>query len=63
MPKRIAPTQQTPEPMPQTSGAWVRDADGGLRPLDAATAAQAGLDWPADLLDPPADPPTDHPAE
>lgn len=46
MPKRIEPTEQNPEPLPQTSGAWRRDADGGLTPLDEATAKQSGLDWP-----------------
>ena len=31
---------------PPAGGSWVREADGGLRPADAATAAGAGLEWP-----------------
>ncbi|MFM2056042.1 MAG: hypothetical protein RLY71_427 [Pseudomonadota bacterium] len=49
---RIEPTEQQPEPLPQSGGSWARDADGGLRPLDEATAIGAGLDWPAASVDP-----------
>jgi hypothetical protein len=47
---RIEPTPEIPEPNPPTSGNWIRDEDGGLRPADAATAATAGMafDEPAD---------------
>jgi hypothetical protein len=40
---RIEPTPEIPEPNPPTSGNWIRDLDGGLRPADAATAATAGM--------------------
>lgn len=33
---------------PATGGSWLRDADGGLTPADADTAAGAGLEWPGD---------------
>lgn len=42
-PERIAPTEQNPEPAPPCGGQWVRDADGGLRPANEATALAAGL--------------------
>ncbi len=32
---------------PPCGGHWLRDADGGLTPADAPTAAAAGLAWPA----------------
>lgn len=44
-PTRIAPTADNPEPRPPCGGEWLRDADGGLTPADAATAAAAGLAW------------------
>lgn len=47
--RRIEPTDQQPEPVPPTSGNWVREADGGLRPADDETARTAGL-----LIDQPA---------
>lgn len=47
LPARFEPTEETPEPMPPSGGNWVRDADGGLSPADAVTAAAAGLRWPA----------------
>lgn len=52
-PTRILPTESTPEPRPPCGGSWIRDADGGLTPGDAATAQAAGLDWapPADARD------------
>ena len=34
------------EAMPPCGGRWAREADGGLRPLDEATAKDAGLAWP-----------------
>jgi len=39
----MEPTEKNPEPNPPTSGNWIRDEDGGLRPADAATAATAGM--------------------
>ena len=49
-PTRIEPALgddgQPVELAPQAGGQWVRDADGGLSPADAATAAGAGLAWP-----------------
>ena len=50
MPHRIPPQLdaegKTLELNPPCGGSWLRDADGGLSPADAATAAGAGLDWP-----------------
>lgn len=50
-PTRIPPVllpDGTPADLtPPTSGNWLRDADGGLTPADADTAALAGLAWPA----------------
>ena len=38
---------------PPCAGRWLREADGGLVPADAATAAAAGLAWPGLIqLDP-----------
>jgi len=34
---------------PPSGGSWLRDADGGLTPLDKHTAEGAGLAWGADL--------------
>lgn len=44
-PKRIEPKEPGHEPMPESGGTWFRDADGGLTPGDAQTAADAGLAW------------------
>lgn len=44
---RIEPTQADPEPLPPSGGLWTRDEDGGLRPVDRATAEAAGLGWAA----------------
>ena len=58
MPTRIAPTTACPEPTPPAGGTYIREADGGLRPADQATATAAGLDW----TDPtPATQPDPHP--
>jgi len=35
---------------PPSGGSWLRDADGGLTPLDKHTAEGAGLAWGADLV-------------
>jgi hypothetical protein len=62
MPKRIEPQLDADgrqvELNPPSGGSWLRDADGGLTPADAATASGAGLDWGADPApqDPSADP-------
>ncbi|ACB34505.1 hypothetical protein Lcho_2239 [Leptothrix cholodnii SP-6] len=50
MDKRIAPvidaeTGKVIELNPPCGGSWLRDADGGLTPGDAATAKAAGLQW------------------
>lgn len=42
---RIAPTPERPEPNPSTGGEWVRDADGGITPMNEKTALAAGLEW------------------
>lgn len=57
MPKpfRIEPTEGTPEPLPPLGGLWARDEDGGLRPSDRATALVAGLGWPEDEAEAPAE--------
>ena len=47
LPIRIAPVPGVVEPNPPCGGRWLRDADGGLSPADAETAAAAGLAWPA----------------
>lgn len=44
--ERIEPPAEG-EAMPPCGGSWVREADGGLRPRDEATAKDAGLHWPA----------------
>lgn len=41
--RRIEPTEHNPLPSPPCSGNWLRDDDGGVRPADARTAADAGL--------------------
>lgn len=46
MTTRIEPTPGA-DVNPPSGGRWLRDADGGLTPADARTAADAGLDWPA----------------
>lgn len=50
-PSRIVATQRDEAgalipPNPPVSGFWRRDADGGLTPKDADTAARADLAWP-----------------
>lgn len=47
LPSRIAPPEvaEPIELMPPCSGSWIRDADGGLTPADAPTAAAAGLSF------------------
>ena len=50
MSARIEPVIVDGKPVdmvPPSGGSWTLDADGGLTPNDAATAAGAGLDWPA----------------
>ena len=47
MPTRLEPTPEGLPPEPATGGAWRRDEDGGLTPLDEPTATAAGLQWPA----------------
>lgn len=42
---RLMPTADKPEPLPSWGGNWRRDADGAMAPLDAASAAAAGLQW------------------
>ena len=37
---------------PPCGGSWLRDADGGLSPADADTAAAAGLAWPSEPVNP-----------
>lgn len=44
---RIAPTADCPHPTPPVGGNWCTEPDGGIRPADGATAAAAGLAWPA----------------
>jgi hypothetical protein len=57
MKTRIEPTfdadGEVVAPNPPCGGYWLRDADGGLTPADATTAAAAGLKWPtkADPID------------
>ena len=46
MRERIEPPAEG-EVQPPCGGSWLREADGGLRPRDEATAKDAGLDWPA----------------
>lgn len=46
MATRIPPSGGPSPVMPPTGGSWTRDADGGLTPGDAQTAAAAGLTWP-----------------
>lgn len=45
---RIAPNADGTEALPRSGGSWLREADGGLTPLDEATAAGAGLVWPSE---------------
>lgn len=51
LPAQAPPTRVEPTPgvelNPPCGGRWLRDADGGLTPADAPTAAAAGLAWPA----------------
>lgn len=48
LPTRIPPhADGETEIRPPCGGSWLRDADGGLSPGDAATAEAAGLAWPA----------------
>ena len=47
LPEVVAATSDNPEPAPPCGGSWLREEDGSLRPRDAATAAGAGLHWPA----------------
>lgn len=51
LPARIEPLRTADgaaiEVAPPCGGAWLRDPDGGLRPGDAATAAEAGLYYAA----------------
>lgn len=44
--ERIEPPAKG-EALPPCGGNWLREADGGLRPRDEATAKDAGLAWPA----------------
>jgi hypothetical protein len=48
LPARIEPTPEIPLPSPPCTGFWIRDDDGGIRPADALTAADAGLAPPAE---------------
>lgn len=43
---RIEPIEKDADMVPPTGGSWLRDADGGLTPLDEQTAHGAGLQWP-----------------
>ncbi len=45
MATRIEPLPDGSDQGPPCGGSWQRDADGGLTPLDAATALAAGLHW------------------
>ena len=50
LPARIQPLPagadgKVPDLFPPCGGSWRRDADGGLTPLDAATAQAAGLSF------------------
>ena len=52
IPPRLGEDGQPAYLDPPSGGRWLREADGGLVPADADTAAGAGLAWV--LVDPPA---------